>query len=39
LAVDDEPAVLAAAARDERGFILAGRDVTAIAGLGFGPRS
>jgi hypothetical protein len=29
LAVDDDPAVLAAVARDERGFILAGPDVRA----------
>lgn len=27
MAVDDDPAVLAAVARDERGFILAGPDV------------
>jgi hypothetical protein len=29
LAVDDDPAVLATVARDERGFILAGPDVRA----------
>lgn len=29
MAVDDDPAVLAAVARDERGFILAGPDVRA----------
>jgi hypothetical protein len=38
LAVDGDPAVLAAVARDERGFILAGPDVRAKRRRGAGAR-